>query len=170
LDIHYVKYKNSKGWLCNNFPLQFHFFLGAIHEKHNFEYFKNPMVKVCKIWCNYVYMYILYSDIFWWKLIDRIFFNEIFNTRVVSQGIPPFSQFQLFCTWLSPNRIFIYIHISSVVMILWTCPISPWNTYIFKSWYNGHVFYPLEKHIMSNSHNVEDMSYIPLKDIYLQQS
>jgi len=36
------------------------------------------------------------------------FFNEIFNTRVVSQGIPPFSQFQLFCTWLSPNRIFIY--------------------------------------------------------------
>jgi len=43
-------------------------------------------------------MYILYSDIFWWKLIDRIFFNEIFNTRVVSQGIPPFFQFQLLCT------------------------------------------------------------------------
>ena len=35
------------------------------------------MVKVCKIWCNDVYMYILYCDIFCWKLIDRIFFNRI---------------------------------------------------------------------------------------------
>jgi hypothetical protein len=24
---------------------------------------------------------------FWWKLIDRIFFNQIFNTRVVFRGI-----------------------------------------------------------------------------------
>jgi hypothetical protein len=47
---------------------------------------KNP-----KIWCNYVYMYILYCSIFLWKLIDRIFFKEIFKTRVVSQRIPPFS-------------------------------------------------------------------------------
>jgi hypothetical protein len=42
-------------------------------------------------------MYILYCDIFWLKLIDRIFFNQIFNTTVVSQGIPSFFQFQLFC-------------------------------------------------------------------------
>ena len=40
------------------------FFLGAIHEKHNFKYLKNPTVKACKIWCNDVYMYILYCDIF----------------------------------------------------------------------------------------------------------
>jgi hypothetical protein len=82
--------------VCNNFPWQFHFFLGAIHEKHNFKYFKNPTVEICKIWCNYVYMYILYCNIFWWKLIDRIFFNQIFNSRVVPQGIPPFFQFPLF--------------------------------------------------------------------------
>jgi hypothetical protein len=66
-------------------------FLGAIHVKHNFKYLKNPTVKVCQIWCNYVYMYILYCGIFWWKLIYRNCFNEIFNTRVVSQGIPRFS-------------------------------------------------------------------------------
>jgi hypothetical protein len=39
-------------------------------EKHNFKYFKNPTVKVGIIWCNYVYMYILYCNIYWWKLID----------------------------------------------------------------------------------------------------
>ena len=50
--------------MCDNFPGQFHFFLGAIHEKHNFKYFKNPTVKVCKIWCNDFYMYIRYCDIF----------------------------------------------------------------------------------------------------------
>ena len=67
MDIHYVKYKNSKGWLCNNFPLQFHFFLGAIHEKHKFKYFKNLTVKVCKIWCNDVYTVQLtaYTDKCW---------------------------------------------------------------------------------------------------------
>jgi len=41
--------------------------------KNNFKYFKNLTVKVCKIWCYDVKMYILYGDIFWWKLIDRIF-------------------------------------------------------------------------------------------------
>jgi hypothetical protein len=58
------------GWVCGNFPRKFHFFLGAIHEKRKFKYFKNLMVKVCKIWCNYVYMYILLIDIhiyFWLK-------------------------------------------------------------------------------------------------------
>ena len=35
-------------------------------------------------------MYILYCDIFWWKLIDRIFVNQMFDTKVVSQGIPLF--------------------------------------------------------------------------------
>jgi hypothetical protein len=53
----------------------------AIHGKHNFKY---PTVKVCIIWCNDVYMYILYCDIFWLKLIDKIFLNEIFKTTVVS--------------------------------------------------------------------------------------
>ena len=48
----------------DNFLRQFHFFLDAIHEKHNFKYLQNPTVKVCKIWCNDVYMYILYCDIF----------------------------------------------------------------------------------------------------------
>jgi hypothetical protein len=52
-------------------------------EKHQFKYFKNLTVKVCKIWCNDVYMSILQCDIFWWKLIDRNFFNPIFNTKVV---------------------------------------------------------------------------------------
>jgi hypothetical protein len=37
---------------CDNFPQQFYFFLGAIHEKHKFKYFKNLTVKVCKIWWN----------------------------------------------------------------------------------------------------------------------
>ena len=49
---------------CNNFPRQFHFFLGAIHEKHNLKYLKNTTVKVCIIWCNGVYMYILFCDMF----------------------------------------------------------------------------------------------------------
>ena len=53
-------------------------------------------VKVCKIWSNDVYMYILYCDIFGQKLIDRIFFSQIFNTRMVSQDIPPFSNFNCF--------------------------------------------------------------------------
>jgi hypothetical protein len=56
--------ETSKGWVCDNFPRQFHFFLGAIHEKHKFKYFKNLTVKVCKIWCNDVYMSILQCDIF----------------------------------------------------------------------------------------------------------
>jgi prepilin-type processing-associated H-X9-DG protein len=37
-----------------------------------------------------ILVHVLYCNIFWWKLIDRIFLNEIFNTRVVSQGIPLF--------------------------------------------------------------------------------
>ena len=67
LDIHCVNYKNSKafcywklvifyltnketskGWVRDNFPGQFHFFLGAIHEKYDFKYFKNPTVNVVK--------------------------------------------------------------------------------------------------------------------------
>jgi hypothetical protein len=54
------------------------FFLAAIRQKHNFKYFENLTVKVCSIWCNDVYMYILYCDILWWKLIDRIVFNQMF--------------------------------------------------------------------------------------------
>jgi hypothetical protein len=57
--------ETSKGWVCDNFPRQFHFFLGTFHEKHKFKYFKNLTVKVCKIWCNDVYMSIRQCDIFW---------------------------------------------------------------------------------------------------------
>jgi hypothetical protein len=45
------------GWVCDNFPWQFHLFVSAIHEKHKFKYFKNLTVKVCKIWCNDVYIW-----------------------------------------------------------------------------------------------------------------
>jgi hypothetical protein len=96
LDIHLVNYltnkETSKGWVCDNFPRQFHFVLGAIHEKHKFKYFKNLTVKVCKIWCNDAYMYILQCDIFWWKLIDRNFLNPIFNTKVVLRPSPFFAE------------------------------------------------------------------------------
>jgi hypothetical protein len=51
----------------------------------------NLTVKVCKIWCNDVYMSILQCDIFWWKLIDRNFFNPIFNTKVVVRASPFFA-------------------------------------------------------------------------------
>ena len=110
LDSHCVNYKNSKafcywwlvifyltnketskGWVCDNFPRQFHFFLGAFHEKHKFKYFKDLMVKVCKIWCNDVYMSIIQCDIFGWKLIVRNFFNPIFNTKVVLRASPLFA-------------------------------------------------------------------------------
>jgi hypothetical protein len=67
-----IHYKKKHRQVCDNFPRKFHFFLGAIHEKRKFKYFKNLMVKVCKIWCNDVYMSILQCDIFWWQLIDPI--------------------------------------------------------------------------------------------------
>jgi hypothetical protein len=93
--------ETSKGWVCDNFPRQFHFFLDTFHEKHKFKYFKNLMVKVCKIWCNDVYMSILQCDIFWWKLIDRNFFNPIFNTKVVLRASPLFCSFHCFvCDYL----------------------------------------------------------------------
>jgi hypothetical protein len=80
----------SKGWVCDNFPRQFNFFLGTFHEKHKIKYLKNLTVKVCKIWCNDVYMSILQCDIFWWKLIDRIFFNPI-SRKVITH--PSFASF-----------------------------------------------------------------------------
>ena len=87
--------------MCDNFPRQFHFYLGVIHEKHKFKYFKNLTVKVCKIWCNDVYMSILQCDIFWWKLIDRNFFNPIFNTKVILRASPLFCSFHCFaCDYL----------------------------------------------------------------------
>ena len=39
-------------------------FLCAIHEKHDFRYLKNSTVKVCKIQCNDVYMYIFFTVTF----------------------------------------------------------------------------------------------------------
>ena len=77
----------------------FIFFLGAIHEKHQFEYFKNLTVKVCKIWYNDVYLSILQCDIFCWKLIDMNFFNLIFNTNVVLRAFPLFSSFHCFARY-----------------------------------------------------------------------
>jgi hypothetical protein len=43
------------------------FFLGAIHEKHNFKYLKNPTVKVCKVWWNDVYycIFLFYVQVGW---------------------------------------------------------------------------------------------------------
>ena len=84
--------ETSKGWVCDNFPRQFHFFLRAIHEKHKFKYFKNLTVKVCKIWCSDVYMSFLQCDNFLWKLIDRNFFN----TKVVLRASPLFCSFHCF--------------------------------------------------------------------------
>jgi hypothetical protein len=55
-----------------------------IHEKHNFKYLKNPTVTVCKIWCNDGYMYILYCDNFWWKLIDK----KLLNSYNCQSGCP----------------------------------------------------------------------------------
>jgi hypothetical protein len=75
--------------VCDNFPRQFHFFLGTFHEKHKFKYLKNLTVKVCKIWCNDVYMSILQCDTFWWKLIDRNFLIRFLIPRW-SSGHPPF--------------------------------------------------------------------------------
>ena len=112
LDIHCVNYKNSKafcywwlvifyltnketskGWVCDNFPRQFHFFLGAIHEKHKFKYFKDLMVKVCKIWCNDVYMSILQCDIFLVEINRQEFFLIRFLIPKWSSGHPPFCSF-----------------------------------------------------------------------------
>jgi hypothetical protein len=64
--------------------------------KNKFKYFKNLTVKVCKIWCSDVYMTILQCDIFWWKLIERNFFNPIFNTKVILRSSPLFCSFHCF--------------------------------------------------------------------------
>jgi hypothetical protein len=74
----------------------FIFFWVPSMKKHKFKYFKNLTVKVCKMWCNDVYMSILQHDIFWWKLIDRIFFNPIFNTKVVLRAFPLFCSLHCF--------------------------------------------------------------------------
>jgi hypothetical protein len=82
--------------VCNNFPWQFHFFWVPSMKK----IILNPTVKVCKIWCYDVYMYILYCDIFGWKLIDRIFQNQKYQGDI--SGHPPFFQFQLFNVFSLP--------------------------------------------------------------------
>jgi hypothetical protein len=94
--------------VCDNFARQFHFLWVPSMKNINLNIFKNLTVKVCRIWCNDVYVSILQCGIFWWKLIDRNYFNPIFNTKVVLGASPFLLQFPLFCTWLSPNRIFRY--------------------------------------------------------------
>ena len=64
--------------------------LSGCHEKHHFKYFKNLPIKVCKIWCIDVYMYFLYCEIFWWKLINSIFL------RVLLKNV--------LCWWFCPAR------------------------------------------------------------------
>jgi hypothetical protein len=61
-------------------------FLGAIHEKHKFKYFKNLTV----------------------KLIDRNLFNPIFNTKVVLMASPLFNSVHCFARDYLQNRIFRY--------------------------------------------------------------
>jgi hypothetical protein len=44
----YFGFNTLESVVCDNFPGQFHFFLGTFHEKHKFKYFKNLTVKVGK--------------------------------------------------------------------------------------------------------------------------
>ena len=88
--------ETSKGWVCDNFHRKFHFFLGAIHERHQFKYLKNLTVKVCKIWCNDVYKSIPQCDILWGKIIERNCFNSIFNTKVILRASPFVCRFHCF--------------------------------------------------------------------------
>ena len=76
----------------------FIFFWVPSMKNINLNILKILTVKVCKIWCNDVYMSILQCDIFWWKLIDRNFFNPIFNTKgkVVLEASPLFCSFHCF--------------------------------------------------------------------------
>jgi hypothetical protein len=74
----------------------FIFFWVPSMKNINLNILKILTVKVCKIWCNDVYMSILQCDIFWWKLIDRNFFNPIFNTKVVLGASPLFCSFHCF--------------------------------------------------------------------------
>ena len=74
----------------------FIFFWVPSMKNINLNILKNLMVKVCKIWCNDVYISILQCDIFWWKLIDRNFFNPIFNTKVVLRASPLLCSFHCF--------------------------------------------------------------------------
>ena len=83
--------KLAKDGCVITFLDNFNFFLGAIHEKHKFKYFKILTVKVCIIWYSDVYMTILQCDIFWWKLIERNFVFPIFNTKVVLGAYPLFA-------------------------------------------------------------------------------
>jgi hypothetical protein len=96
---------------------QFHFFSGY-HPWKTYQYFKNLTVKVSKIWCNDVYMSILQFDIFWWKLIDRNCFNQIFNTKVVLMTSDyPFGIFRavLFCLYVTSYLVEVRFNKSIVV-------------------------------------------------------
>jgi hypothetical protein len=79
------------GWLYLIDSLNFIFFWVPSMKNINLNILKNLMVKVCKIWCNDVYISILQCDIFWWKLIDRNFFNPIFNTTSLHQILQTFT-------------------------------------------------------------------------------
>jgi len=113
-------YLTSKGWVCDNFPPNFHFFLDAIHEKYNFKYFKNPTVKVCKIWFNDVYRYFLYYDIFWWKLINRIVLIRFLIPGWYLRASPLFSNFHCLHVIISKQDIHIYY----LLHINWTITLS----------------------------------------------
>jgi hypothetical protein len=57
-------------------------------------------------------MYILYCDIFWLKLIDKNFFNQIFNATVVSQFV---SDLQQVCGFLRELRFLPPIKLTSTL-------------------------------------------------------
>jgi hypothetical protein len=59
-------------------------FLCAIHEKHDFKYLKNSTVKVCKIQCNDVYMYIFFTVTFFGGRIR----GPTSQTRENNEGVP----------------------------------------------------------------------------------
>jgi uncharacterized protein Veg len=79
---------NCQGKLLHTHPLLFLYLWDKKNShKRNFQYFENLTVKVCNIWCNDVYLYILCCDISWWKLIDRMVLIRFFNTRIASRGV-----------------------------------------------------------------------------------
>jgi hypothetical protein len=108
LDIHSVNFKNSKalcywllvifylnnretskGWVCDNFPRQFHFFSGCHPWKAKFKYFKIQTVKVCSIWCNDVYMSILQCDTWeccWINMKYLAYLNILFGDNHVQNS------------------------------------------------------------------------------------
>ena len=87
--------ETSKGWVCVNFLDNFIFFW-VPSMKNKFKYFKNLTVKVVLFGAMRPICLFFTVTFFWWKLIDRNFFNPIFNTKVVLRASPLFYSFHCF--------------------------------------------------------------------------